>query len=156
MQALCPLIRIYFYKKLSSVHRLIVQGSLYNAGGLFICPMLLVDMCPIKIRFVTLLQAITYMYHHGSFFCKRWMEVVGAFIVSIVITVRTKDLRGTCSDHMQIGFLGHGLELLDFLLKGCCTLLHGGSLIKTFGAHLQDLNRSFPPEVLRIRNYGFI
>ena len=156
MQALCPFIRIDFYKKLSSVHRLIVHGSLYNTGGLFICPMLLVDMCPIKIRLMALLQTVSYMYHHGSFFCERRMEVVGAFIVGIVITVGTEDLRGTCSDHMQIGFLGHGLELLDFLLKGCRTLLHGGSLIKTFGAYLQDLNGSFPPEVLRIRNYGFV
>ena len=118
--------------------------------------MLLIDMCPIKIRLMTLLQAIAYMYHHGSFFCERRMEVVGTFVVGIVITVGTEDLRCTCSDHMQIGFLGHGLKLLDFLLKGCCTLLHGGSLIKTFGAHLQDLNGSLPPEVLRIRNYSFI
>lgn len=156
MQTLCPLICIYFYKKLSSVHRFIVHGSLYNAGGLLICAMFLIDMCSIKIRLMALLQAITYMYHHGSFFCERRMEVVGTFIIGIVITVGTKDLRGTCSDHMQIGFLGHGLELLDFLLKGCCTLLHGGSLIKALGAHLQDLNGSFPPKVLRIRNYSFV
>ena len=138
------------------MHRLIVHSRFYNTGGFFICTMLLINMRPVQIGFMARLKAVSYMHHHGSLFCKRRMEVIRAFIVSIVITIRTEDLRSASSNNMQICLLGNRLELLDFLLKGRCTLLHGSGFIEASGAHLKDLNGSFPPEVLRIRNYGFV